>query len=160
MPNFLDALNRTVDTIEPPAKLPAGTYVFTVLKAPEVRDAKNDDWEFFDFTMSCVSAADDATAERLDTEGFGDPSGMRRRHTFIFPKGDDPDSVRNFEGTLFRLRSFYTDHLGIPANDETTLKQLAAESVGARCLCTIEWVQDKQNPEVIRDQIARTAPEA
>lgn len=160
MPNFADALDRTVDSIEPPAKLPPGNYIFVVEKAPEIRNIDNESWEFYDFSLNCVGPADDATAAALQDEGFGDPAGVRRRHTFIFPKGDDADAMRNFEGTLFRLRTFYLDHLQVPGNDETSLKQLAAESVGARCMCSIEWQQDKQNAEIIRDQIGRTAPEA
>lgn len=159
MPNFLDALDRTVDSIEPPAKLPQGTYIWTVVKVPELRNVDNENWDFYDFSMSCVGPADDATAAALDAEAFGDPAGVRRRLTFIFPKGDDPDAQRNFESTLFRLRNFYTAHLQVPANDETSLKQLAAESVNCRCLGTIEWQTDKNNAENVRDQLTYTAPE-
>lgn len=150
--DLTQVLDKKIEDIERPPLVPACTYdVARVDKQPVLREV-NDDWEALDFLMAPVSAdMDTISQEELDE--FGDITKARVRHTFMFDKNDNAA----FERTLFNVRRFLEDHLGI-ADGDTTLKEALNAAVGATCGMTIEHRQDKQNPELYHANVKATFP--
>lgn len=154
--NFQEALNTKVDEIERPPLLPMGTYRWLVEKHPALDTIANGRFDVCDFILKCVEAKDDVDVEDLQAyiENAGDLSGARIRHRFMFNKEDEG----NFKRSMFNLKRFITEHLGVGEEAGMSLKELLAQSVGQQCLGTIKWRPDQNDPEIQYAEIGTTAP--
>lgn len=153
---FTDSLEHKVEEIERPPLLPPGDYRWAVEKQASDTIA-NGDWETCDFTLRLLEPVDVDEADLKEFEEKAGPVGNeRRRHRFMFPTGDDPEAVKNYKRTEYNLKRFLVDHLGL--EDKGSLKRLLADSVNCQCLAQVRWRADKNNPDVMYDEIFRTAP--
>jgi hypothetical protein len=156
MARFADALNREMETIKRPPPLPIGHYIFTVPKmpgAPESLNSQKGDYEKLTIDVQVVQASDDVDPDEL-TE-FGNVAGTPMRIDFIF--NNDPNEEQKFEGTLNRLKRFM-EHCGVTYSEGDTLGQKLAELVGAQFLGEVKHRPDPNDPEVIYNEVGRTAP--
>lgn len=148
--NFADALDTKVEDIERPPLLPIGTYRWMVTKQPEIDTIADGRFDVCDFSLKCLGPTDDVDSSEL--QAFGDLSNVHRRFRFLFNKEDEA----SFKKTEFYLKQFLVDHLGIP--EKGTMKELLANALNQSCLGTVRWRPDKTNPEIMYDEISRTAP--
>lgn len=149
--NFADALNVKSEEIERPPLMPVGTYRWIVEKIPSQDTIADGRYDVCDFTLKCMGAEDDVDEE--DLAKFGDVTKVRRRLRFMFNKEDEAE----FGRSLFRLKQFLTETLGIEEGNKS-LKEMLNESVNMPLKADIRWRADKNDPEKQYDEIGRTAP--
>ncbi len=152
MVNFASVLDTKVADVERPPNMPIGTYQWQVSKIPETGSFSEGKWEYVDFALRCLGPTEDVDEDLLSE--YGDPTRRTLRRRFMFNTEDEGA----FKQTLYQLRTFCESHLEIDNAAKMTFKELLNESVGAQCLGTVKWNPDKRNPEVIYDEIGRTAP--
>jgi hypothetical protein len=153
--NFADALNTKVGEIERPPLIPSGTYRAVVKKVPVIDTIADGKWDVLDFTLQLVEAQEDVDQQDLASFG-GLSNATMTRHRFMFNKEDDAA----FKRTLFNLKRFLAEHLGVEAGDNTPLKESLNASVNTQCLVFMKWRADKNDPEVQYSEVGRTAPVA
>jgi hypothetical protein len=153
--NFNEVLTKKASEIERPPLLPVGHYTAKVAKVPSM-DTKSTDkgsWDILEFTLLPVTAGEDVDTELLQKYGpFTAVSAQR--HAFMFNKEDQAA----FDRTLFSLKRFLLDHLQIPGDDGSSIKELLDQSVGAHCSMFVRWDPDRNDPEIQYPRIARTGP--
>lgn len=153
--NFNEVLNMKASDIERPPLIPQGTYRARVSKIPTMATVGKDDneWDTLDFPMLLMSPMEDVNTDDLQKAGGLNKSSVRN-HRFMFNKRDKVE----FDKTLYRLKRFLLDHLQVPGNEETSLKELINNSFNAECAVFIKWTPDKNDKELMYDQIQKTAP--
>lgn len=160
--NFNDALNTKTSDIEAPPLMPVGTYRAQVLKIPSIETVSEGKWEVCEFQLLMIEPQDDVDTEALSAPppkgygGLGKHSVLRK--VFMFPTGDTAEDEASKARSMFGLKRFLVDHLAIEETPTTTLKELLNNSVGQQCLAFIQWKPDKTDPEIIRNEIRKTAP--
>jgi len=148
--DFNTALDTKVDDVEPPKKLPQGTYVVVVSKPPQQAKV-NDEWEKIVFPVKIVSATDSVDPKEL--EEFGDLANASIRGIeFMFPANGDASKP------LFYMTRFLKEHLQVDSSDNPSVKELLARAINHQCLATVEWRPNPNNPEDVFVEIRRTAP--
>lgn len=152
MTNFNDVLNKKLDDIEKPPLIPIGTYKAAVKKVPALDTiGKQSEYDVCDFQLQLIEpAADDVDLDELKKFGGCGPHATIRRR-FMFNKNDQSA----FDRTMYDLKRFLQDHLKVDATD---LKEGLNNSVNQACLVTVKWRPDKENPETMYAEVARTAP--
>lgn len=152
MASFTDILKRKAEEIEPPKKLPIGTYLFAIPSVPKSDTLKGDKWDVLDFELVCLQPMDDVDAEAL--ADYGSVQGKKLRHRFMFDKEDE----NRFNQTLFYLKQFMTETLGIDAEGKD-IAELISEVPGHKCLATIRWRTDNTPGREARvfEEIGNTA---
>jgi len=151
---FTDSLDRSMEEIKRPPNLPVGHYTFTVQKHPDMDELTGRDGTVYDrltFQMVCQAAGDDVDPTEL--EEFGNVQGVMIRHNFLF--NTDPDEQNRFKQTEFNLKRFL-GHLGVDV-DNMKLNEALAESIGKSCLAEVSHRPDPNDPEVVYQEIRRTA---
>ena len=153
--NFNDVLNKKAAEIERPPLLPVGHYTAKVAKIPsmDTKSTEKGSWDILDFALLPVSAGEDVDLDLLAKFGAFGPASVQR-FSFMFNKDDQAA----FDRTLFNLKRFLLDHLQIAGDDNSSLKELLDQSVGAHCLMFIRWEPDRNDPEIQYPRIARTGP--
>lgn len=153
MVNFIDALNTKSAQIERPPLIPVGTYRAAVTDIPEITKVSDGKWDVVNFKMRLIEPTDDVNTDDLQAYGnLGPQSVVTQR--FMFSAEDEAGMKR----TLYNMKRFLLDHLRIEGNDDTTVKELLNNSKGAQCLVFIGWRPDKNDPELIYNEIKKTAP--
>ena len=155
MARFADALNRQMETIKRPPPLPIGHYIMSINKmpgAPEAMNSSKGSFEKLTINVQIVSASDDVDPDELSD--FGNVAGTPLRLDFIF--NNDPAESAKFEGTLNRLKSFM-QHCGVDA-DSGVLGEKLAELVGMQFLGEVRHRPDPNDPEIVYNEVGRTAP--
>ena len=155
MARFADALDRSMETIKRPPPLPLGHYIMTVPKmpsAPEQMNSTKGDYEKLTINVQIVGASDDVDPDEL--ADFGNVAGTPLRIDFIF--NNDPAESQKFEGTLNRLKTFM-GHCGVDTS-EGSLGEKLSELVGAQFLGEVKHRTDPNDPEIIYNEVGRTAP--
>ena len=152
MVNFASVLDMKVKDVKRPPNMPIGTYTFTVSKIPEQGVFAEGRWEHIDFAMRCVGATENVDAE--DLASYGDPTRRTLRKRFLF----DTEDEGAFNNALFQVTSFCKNHLQVEGADEMTIPELLNATVHHQCLGEVKWTPNKQNPEIIYDELGRTAP--
>lgn len=153
MVNFADALNTTAGSIERPPLIPIGTYTAVVSKIPSIETIGDGKWDVLDFQLRLQSPGEDVDTEALqEYGGLGAQSVLR--HRFMFNKEDDAA----FKRTLFNLKRFLIDHLKVDGSDSTPLKEMIDNSVNHSCSVFVQWRPDKNDSEVVYNEIKKTAP--
>lgn len=152
---FQNILNTKLEEIRRPPNLPIGTYLWSVFKAEEVNPVKEgSDWAKIEFTLKCVSPTEDVDTDELAE--YGDVTGTFVRRTFLFNRTATESDARNAR-TLFQLKSFLLDHLGVEPEEGETIPEVLPRTVGLQCLGTIRHSQDRNDPEVFHNEISATA---
>lgn len=150
---FTDSLDRKLEEIKRPPNLPIGHYIWQVQKHPEVvaREGQSGDFEVVKFTLACVAPDEDVDPDEL--EDYGNPEGAVVSRDFLFSA--NPDDKARFEQSMFNLRRFL-GHLGV--DESLELGEAMAASVGQQCKGLISHRPDPNDPEVVYQEIKRTAP--
>ena len=148
--NFKDIASKKFEEIERPPLPPVGTYRWRVSKLPTIdEDVGDGKWDVLNIPVVAVEAMDN-----VDLDGYsGQITNIQQRISFMFNKEDEVE----FEKTLFRARTFFEKHLACAGPDDN-LMQAINNSVAQECLGDIAWRQDKNDPEVMHANIARTSP--
>lgn len=147
--NFADVASKKLVEAEKPPLPPVGHYRWSVTKLPETTESRDGAWDIVTFNLRALEAMDDVDM----TDYKGEVTNITAQHKFMFNKNDEVE----FEKSLYRLRQFLENHLGI-ADESMTVAQALNASVNAQCMANIVWNQDKNNPEDFFANIGRTAP--
>lgn len=153
MPNFAEALNVNTDEIERPPLAPTGHYRFKVSKTTMDKTASGE-WEIVNFQMQGVEATEDVDPDELSNAGG--INQVRMRHSFMFPTSEDEEAQAMFKQSLFNLKRFLNDHLGIEPG--VPLSQSINMAPGHECIASVVHKQDKNDPDLYHANIGRTAP--
>lgn len=153
--NFAEALKVKAEAVERPPLAPKGHYIFKVTKR-SFDTIGNGKWDVVDFQLQGQEAKEDVDLDELSK--FGGLKSVNLRHRFMFPKEESDEAQAQFKRTLFNLRRFLTEHLGLSAEGE--LRELIDQSIGNQCIANVQWRADQNDPEVFYAEIGRTAPVA
>lgn len=130
MTNFMDALNTKVSDIEKPKLMPVGTYVWGVTKAHKESTSKDGKW--FTIEIPCVpkmpyDAAEDVNLEELAE--FGPLKSAPNSIRFMLDTQEEGSVAR--DKFLYNLKRFLIDILRVEGEEDSTIKELLAKSIGA-----------------------------
>lgn len=146
---FSNSLDRALETIERPPNLPVGHYTWQITKHPEI--ATRGDYEILTFQCTPVEPHDDV--DEQDLADYGDFTKTVVRKQFLTPIDDSEKAAQ--ERALYDVSRFL-EHAAV---DETLeLSQAMAESVNAQFVGELRHRPDKNDPEVIYQEIGTTAP--
>lgn len=149
---FQDTLDKTVDSFERPALLPQGDYVFQVSKSYVERFVgENDRYQILSFPCRPVEPLDSVDPDDLKKFGGDIAKSFMSKEFMLDTEGDD-NAGKEF---LSNVRRFL-EHCGV--EPELTLKQALAAVVGAKFIGKCQWQADKNDSELFRARIGRTAP--
>jgi len=148
--NFAEALNKSASDIEAPKNPPVGSYTFQITKVPAFPE--RGDYTFIEFPCIGVAASDEIDADELASVGGLKATACRL--SFGYSKTDE----RAQEQTLFRLKTFLTEHLGL--DPKLSMKELLTASLNQRFTGSTHLRPNPENPEIQYFEIARTAPVA
>lgn len=159
MPNFKEALNVDVQTIEKPPLPPVAHYRWKVI-GRSFGSVGNGKYDTVDFRMQAIELnEEDPTPELLDAvEACGGVNSIRLRHRFMFNTGDDEEAQAAFDKTKWYLKQFLVDHLGLM--DEGSLSSLIDGAINCTCVADIRHRPDETNPDNAFAEIGRTAPDS
>lgn len=127
--NFMDALNTKAADIEKPKLMPVGTYVWAVNKPHKETTSKDGKW--FTIEVPCVpkhpyDAAEDVNAD--DLQEFGNLNSAMNSIRFML---DTQGGQNDLDKFLYNLKRFLIDTLRVDGDEDSTVKELLAKSVGA-----------------------------
>ena len=149
---FSDALDRNMEEIKRPPNPPVGHYIWAVKKHPETDsfESKNSGKTFdrLSFSLSIVEASDDVDPDELAE--YGNVQGFMSNKTFLFDNEDEA----GFERSMFNLKRFLTDHLGV--DEALSMSEALAASVNMQCLGELKHRPDPNDPEIVYAEIGRT----
>jgi hypothetical protein len=151
---FTDALDRKLEEIERPSNLPAGNYIWTSSKHPEIDEFTSkagDPFSRVTFMLQCVNPSDDVDPDEL--EEYGNVAGAMNRKVFLFNESEA--EKQGFERGMFQLRNFL-EHCGL--SPDMPLNEALAASVGTQFLGELKFTPSRDDPEVIYTEVNRTAP--
>lgn len=154
MPKFSDLLDRKAEEIKRPPNLPEGHYIWQVMKHPELSeraDKEGNKLEVLTFTCACVAPSDDVDPDEV--EAYGDVTKAVCRKDFLFNNGDDAGMAR----TEFQLRQFL-EALGLDLSK--AIQELLVDSVNGQFTGELAHRPDKNDPEIVYQEIKRTFPAA
>lgn len=150
--NFSEVLNTKVQEIERPPLIPVGTYKVMVLKIPSIDSSNDGKWDFVSFPLRFLEAQDDVDQSEL--QAYGDLKNAFLSRRFMFNKEDDTA----FKREEYNLRNFLENTLLVEMNGETSLKEALNNSVNRQFLAFVRTRPDKENKEIIYNEIGKTAP--
>lgn len=150
---FTDALDRRLEDVKRPPNPPVGHYTFQVSKHPENSSfdskATGKTFDRVEFQMKILEARDDVDPD--DLEEYGDVAGFTTRNSFLFDNEDETA----FDRSLFNLKRFLHDHLGV--DPALSVSEALAAAVGAQCIGELKHRPDPNDPEVVYAELGRTA---
>ena len=153
--DFSKALDVKTDKIERPPLPPIGHYIFEVSKPPQLSSVGNDQYDLVTFPLKAVDLfGDDVDPDEL--KKFGGIKMVTSSHRFMFNKAEDEESQASNTRTLYNLKRFLTEHLGL--EEGKTVRESLDEAVGQQFVANIQYRPDKNNPENIYAEIGKTAP--
>lgn len=125
----MDALNTRVADIEKPKLMPVGTYVWAVNKAHREQTSKDGKW--FTIEVPCVPKMPYDAAEDVDTDELREFGNLASAPNSIRFMLDTQGGANDLEKFLYNLKRFLLDTLRVEGDDDSTVKELLAKSVGA-----------------------------
>ncbi len=149
--DLTEALNIQSEQVKRPPNLPVGTYRFMVNKLPQITDSKNDEYKIFTFPCVVQEAMEDVNPEEL--QAFGPLQNVFRQYTFLYPK--DNSKERDQQAALYKLNRFLAEHLKVELG---TIKEMMDKAQGHVFLAQVGTRPDKNDPEMIYEDIKGTAP--
>ena len=153
--NFEESLDIVVEEVEKPPLPPTGNYMFKVNKLSFDVVGTNPEFDVINFILQAVQPIAGVDQEKLDE--VGGPSGINMRHSFMFPRGDDEETVAKRKKTLYYLKVFLTEHLGVET-EGMKMREACDSAMHAQCMADIVYKPDKDDPQIIHANIGRTAP--
>jgi hypothetical protein len=144
MTNFTAILDKPASAVEKPRPYPVGTYLAVITDEPEQGETSSEKrTPFLKFKAKLLAPQADVDQAELIAQG-----GIAGKTTTI--------TQWLTEDSLYRLKTFLTDHLGI---DETgkSLRQMIAETRNRQLLVTIKHRASKDGTSVIAE-VDKTAP--
>lgn len=154
MVDFTKILATKVEDVKRPPLIPAGTYRARVSKPASFDEISNGRFKVIDFQMLLVEPQLDVDQDALAAYGGLNP-GSQLRHRFMFGTEDGPDAKAREDRTLFNLKRFLSEHLGVQGD---SLNELVANAQGNECLVTVAWRPDPNDAEIQYNEIRKTAP--
>ena len=141
MTDLTALLSKNSDDVKPPSQLPPGTFMFRVTgyKSDRKSAAGN---PAIDFDVEALSALDGV--EQSQMEGIELPLTMR--HTFYLT-----------EKSLFRLRDFCKDALGVPS-DGRSLKDILDDTPGRAFRGNVTHRPNSNDPTRFYAEISEVFP--
>jgi hypothetical protein len=153
--DFNKALDVKASEVKAVPVPPIGHYVWQVTAIPAISDGE--EWQSVEFRLQAVSVFEDANDVDADElKVFGNVTSIRNRKSFMFNKitGTETDLI-SFQN---QIKRFMIDHLKIEDGDNMSLRQLMNASVNKRFVGQLTHKPDKNDQEVIRANVGRTAP--
>lgn len=128
--NFLEALNTKASDIEKPALMPVGTYIWAVHKPHRESTSKDGKWATVEIPVIPRAVYDDAEDVDMDElAAYGDlKSGVNSIRFMLDLQAEGKVELEKFQ---YNLKRFLLDTLKVEGDDDSTLKELLAKSVGA-----------------------------
>lgn len=152
--NFTDSLDRKMEEIERPEALPVGHYITQVKKHPDLEEFESRKtgvtYDRVTFQLEVVAPHDDV--DPSDLEAFGNVAGQPLRKTFLFSR-DEGDKA-NYDRSMFNLKQFLSEHLGV--DESLAINEAFGAAVGAQCLTEVRHRPDPENTEIIYAEAGRT----
>ena len=154
--DFSKALDIKTDKIERPPLPPVGHYIFEINKPAQLSTVgKNDEYDLVTFPCKAVDVfGDDVDPDEL--KKFGGVKMVVSQHKFMFNKADDEESAASNARTLYNLKRFLTEHLGI--EEGNSLRETIDAAHGQQFVANIQYRPDRDNPEIVYAELGRTAP--
>lgn len=157
--DFAAALDVKVGEIERPPLPPTGYYRWKITKPASMTTTKDDAWEIVEFPSAAQEAMEGVDPQAL--QDFGGLKMIRLNHKFLFDKQEGGEHEASFARTLFGLRQFLIEHLGI--DPDLSLKEAVAQAQGQEFIAPVEYRKgkDKATGQETDDEFAqmgRTAP--
>ena len=149
---FTDALDRKLEDIQRPANLPAGHYIWTITKHPEIDEFTSkagDPFSRITFLVQCVAPTEDVDPDEI--EEFGTVAGALCRKVFLFNESES--EKQGFERNMFQLRNFL-GHCGI--DESLPVNESLAATVGTQFIGMLNFRPDQTDPEIIYTEVGKT----
>ena len=156
MSNFEDALKQSNEDIERPLPLPLGSYIWVITKPGDIRDqdTRNGPNKVVEFACEVVGPSDNVDEEAIEEfGGIKAITGFPQRVAFWFP--ESPDEKRKFQASLFRMKTFLTEHCQIECDSPF---EGVDKAKGARFLASVKWDKDPNDPNTRYTNIDKTMP--
>jgi hypothetical protein len=143
-PNFGAILDTPSQEIERPKPLPQGTYTCVVNGLPRMDKSAKKGTEFVEFNLNILAAGEDVDEDALGE--MGGIAGKSTRVTFYLT-----------ESSVWRLKKFLVDDLGIEEEDDLTLRGMISMAPGRQVLAHIKHTPSDDGTSVFAN-VASTAP--
>lgn len=152
MPNFRDIGDKKPEDIAPVPVAPAGTYLWKILKH-DIRDVKSDkgEWEALEYSVKAVAATPDVDTDALAE--YGKVDSILNRVSFMFDKNDETAFLQ----TENAHKRFLQEHVKCWP-EGMTMKEAMAQAINRQFLGTITWKPDRNDANITRANITKTAP--
>lgn len=153
--DFNKALDVKASDVEAVPVPPIGHYVWQITKVPEINTENR--WNSVNFQCKAVSVYEDANdVDADDLKAFGKVTSIQNRKSFMFDseEGTEVDLI-SFQN---QVKRFLSDHVQVEGAMDMSLREGLNASVNKRFVGELTHKPDKQDPEVIRANIGRTAP--
>lgn len=131
---------------------PVGTYRWRVAKLPTIREFKGQDgteYQSVEFPVQVVAPMEDVDASDYP----GTLTDIRQNLSFMYNRADEVA----FAQMQNQLKRFLVDHLKC-CDASVSLKEGMNASVNQQFLAPLNVAPDKNDPEILRARIGRTAP--
>jgi len=153
MARFSDIMDRKLEDVKRPPNLPVGHYTWQIIKHPDLNDGVTREGVPYDrvtFSATPVEPGNDVDADEL--EAFGPIQKTQVRKQFFIPDSDADNA--GHERGVYNLKRFLS-HCGIA--EDAALSEALANSVNAQFFGELVHKPDQEDPEVIYQEIGRTA---
>lgn len=152
--DFTTALTQTADEIKRPAAMPTGHYNWQVSGPHEQEEFESrntgDTFIRIRIPMTCIGPVD---VDEDELAEFGNVNGQKLFKSFLF--NTNPDKKNEMERSLYNLKRFLVDHLGM--DESASIEELLANMQGESCIGEVTHRPDQNDPEVVYAELGRTA---
>lgn len=148
--NFLDALNTKASEIEKPRLFPVGTYIWAVNKPHRESVSKDGKWSTIE--IICVPRMPYEDAEDVDAEELAAYGDLKQGANSIrFMLDNTAEGNIAVEKFLYNIKRFLLDTLQIDADEDATVKELLAKSIGCEFIAQAAHRADTERNEMYCD---------
>lgn len=132
MPNFSSILDRKPSEIEEPKAIPVGTYLVLLQGQYQTGESSQKKTPFVFFPSKILQAQEDVSQDEINAFGGVQGKELKGRQGLLFYLTDE---------SVYRLKEFLIDHLGIEPTDgagnERSIKEILADASGKQVLVQI-----------------------
>lgn len=141
MTNFEDILNSSLETVEKPRPLPAGTYIGFLEGLPNIDRVGQNKTLMARFRFKITAPGEDIDMDELP------PGGCQGKTLFytLWLQGDDK------ERTAWEVKRFFTEMMGMDTANKS-VSQLLNETTGRQLVANVVLRSTKSDtPELVND---------